>query len=51
MTIDLFASSLNRRCGVYFPPVSYPMAAGTDAILQSWDFLQAYAFLLFAMIP
>ena len=32
VTIDLFASSLD------------PMAAGTDAMLQSWDSLQAYAF-------
>ena len=51
VTIDLFASSLNQRCGVYFAPVSEPMAADTDAMLQSWDFLQAYAFLPFAMIP
>ena len=31
--IDLFASSLNHCCGVYFDPVSDPMAAGTDAML------------------
>ena len=35
---------------VYFAPVSDPMAAGTDALLQSWDSLQAYAFPPFAMI-
>ena len=51
VTIDPFASFLNHRCGVYFVPVSDPMAAGTDAILQSWDFLQAYAFPPFTMIP
>ena len=50
VTIDLFASSLSRRCSVYFAPVSDPMAAGTDAMLQSWDSLQAYAFPLFTMI-
>ena len=51
VTIDLFASSLNHCCGVYFVPVSDPIAAGMDAVLQPWDFLQAYAFPLFAMIP
>ena len=51
VTIDLFASSLNRCCGVYFASVSDPMAAGTDAMLQSWDFLMAYAFPPFALIP
>ena len=50
VTIDLFASSLSHRCFVYFAPVSDPMAAGTDAMLQSWDSLQAYAFPPFAMI-
>ena len=48
--IDLFASSLSHRCYVYFAPVSDPMAGGTDAMLQSWDSLQAYAFPPFAMI-
>ena len=50
VTIDLCASSLSHRCSVYFAPVSDPMAAGTDAMLQSWDSLQAYAFPPFAMI-
>ena len=50
VTIDLFASSLSHLCSVYFAPVSDPMAAGTDAMLQSWDSLQAYAFPPFAMI-
>ena len=50
VTIDLFASSLSHRCSVYFAPVSDPMAAGTDAMLQSWDSLQTYAFPPFAMI-
>ena len=51
MTVDLFASSLNHRCGVYFAPVLDPMAAGTDAMLQSWDSLLSYAFPPFALIP
>ena len=50
MTIDLFASSLSHRCSVYFAPVLDPMAAGMDAMLQSWDLLQAYAFPPLAMI-
>ena len=50
VTIDLFASSLSHRCSVYFVPVSDAMAAGTDAMLQSWDSLQAYVFPPFAMI-
>ena len=49
--VDLFASSLNHRCGVYFAPVPDPMATGTDAMLQSWDFIQGYVFPPFAMIP
>ena len=49
VTIDRFASSLSHHCSVYFAPVSDPMAAGTDARLQSWDSLQAYAFPPFAM--
>ena len=51
VVIDLFASSLNHCYGVYFAPVSDPMAAGTDAMLQSWDHLLGYAFPPFAMIP
>ena len=50
VTIDLYASSLSHRCSVYFAPVSDPIAAGTDAMFQSWDSLQAYVFPPFAMI-
>ena len=50
VVIDLFASSLNHRCGVHFAPVLDPMAAGTDAMLQSWDHLLGYAFPPFAMV-
>ena len=42
--IDLFATSLTARLPVYFSPASDPRAAGTDALLQPWDDLQAYAF-------
>ena len=44
VTINLCASSLNHLCGVYLAPVLHPMAAGKDTMLQSWDFLQVYAF-------
>ena len=50
MTLDLFASSLYHRCGVFFAPVLDPMAVGTDAMLQSWDHLMAYAFPPFSLI-
>ena len=48
--IDLFATSLTARLPVYFLPASDPRAAGTDALLQSWDDLQAYAFPPIAII-
>ena len=48
--IDLFATSLMARLPVYFSPASDPRAAGTDALLQSWDDLQAYAFPPIAII-
>ena len=48
--IDLFATSLTARLPVYFSPASDPRAAGTDALLQPWDDLQAYAFPLIAII-
>ena len=34
--IDLFATSVNHRCSIYFSPFRDPMSAGTDAFLQSW---------------
>ena len=42
--IDLFATSLTARLPLYFSPASDSRAAGTDAFLQPWDNLQAYAF-------
>ena len=49
--IDLFATSDNRHCSVYFSPFRDPMSAGTDAFFQSWDGLQAYAFPPWSIIP
>ena len=49
--IDLFATSANRQCSVFFSPFRDPMAAGTDAFLQCWDGLQAYAFPPWSVIP
>ena len=43
-TIDLFATSLNHRLPVYFSPMEDSQSAGTDAMMQPWDGLQAYAF-------
>ena len=48
--IDLFATSLTARLPVYFSPTSDSRAAGTDALLQPWDNLQAYAFPPIAII-
>ena len=44
VSIDLFATSLNHQCSQYFPPFHDQNALGTDALLQSWDGWQAYAF-------
>ena len=48
---DLFATSENHRCSIYFSPFQDPMSAGTDTFLQSWNGLQAYAFPPVAIIP
>ena len=48
--IDLFATSANHRYSIYFSPFRDPRSAGTDAFLQSWDGLQAYAFPSVAVI-
>ena len=49
--IDLFATSENHCCSIYFSPFRDPMSAGTDAFLQSWDGLQAYTFPPVPIIP
>ena len=49
--IDLFTTSLNHRCPLYFSPFCDPSAIGTDALLQNWDGHQVYAFPPWSMIP
>ena len=49
--IDLFATSDNHRCSIYFSPFRDPLSAGTDALLQSWDSLLAYAFPPWSILP
>ena len=48
--IDLFATHLNHRLPCYFSPIHDPQSLGTDAMLQSWDGLLAYAFPPFSMV-
>ena len=50
-TIDFFATSMTHHLPVYFSPMYDPMSVGTDAMLQSWDGLQAYAFPPFNLLP
>ena len=50
ITIDLFPTSLNHWLPVYFSLMVDPQSAGTDAMLQSWDGLQAYAFPPFGLL-
>ena len=49
--IDLFATSNNHRSSIYFSPFRDPLSAGTDALLQSWDGLLAYAFPPWSILP
>ena len=49
-TVDLFATVLNHCLLVYFSPMVDLQSAGTDAMLQTWDSLQAYAFPPFGLI-
>ena len=49
--INLFATSANLQCSVFFSPFRDPLAAGTDAFLQRWDGLQAYAFPPWSVVP
>ena len=49
--VNLFATSENHQCSIYFSPFRDPVAAGTDAFLQPWDSLQAYAFPPWSIIP
>ena len=49
--IDLFATSDNHRCSIYFSPYRDPLSVGTDKLLQSWDGLLAYAFPPWSILP
>ena len=49
--IDLFATSDNHSCFIYFSPYRHPLSAGTDALLQSWDGLLVYAFPPWSILP
>ena len=49
-TLDLFAISFLARLPVYFSPVADPQSAGTDAMMQPWDGLQAYTFPPFGLL-
>ena len=51
VSIDLFATSLNHRCSIYFSPYHDRNALGMDALLQSWNGWQAYAFPPWPLIP
>ena len=51
VSIDLFATSRNHRCSIYFSPYHDHNALGMDALLQSWDGWQAYAFPSWSLIP
>ena len=49
--IDLFATSLNHQWCPYFSPFRDPNALVTDALLQSWNGWQVYAFPPWSLIP
>ena len=51
VSIDLFATSQNHRCSIYFSPYHVRNAMGTDALLQNWNRWQAYAFPPWSLIP
>ena len=44
VSIDLFATSQNHRCFIYFSPYHDRNELGTDALFQNWNGWQAYAF-------
>ena len=41
---SFFTTSATHRCSISFSPFRDPRSAGTDAFLQYWDGLPAYAF-------
>ena len=46
--IDLFATSSNHQCSLYFSPFHDLNALGTDALLQNWD---GYQVCLSTLVP
>ena len=48
--VDAFATSLTTRLPNYFSPHLDPCAIGVDALLQSWNHLDLYAFPPYAII-
>ena len=51
VSIDLFTTSLNHRCSLYFSPFHDRSALGTNALLKNWYGWQAYAFPPWSLIP
>ena len=49
-TLDLFATSMNRKLPLYCSLVPDPMAVMEDAFMHPWDGLEVYAFPPFALI-
>ena len=49
-SIDLFATSLNKRLPNYMAPHADPRAVAVDALLQDWSNLDVYAFPPFAIV-
>ena len=51
VSIDLFATSFNHQCSIYFSPFRDPNVLATDALLQNWNGWQMYAFPPWSLIP
>ena len=49
-TLDLFATSLNKKLPLYCSLVPDPMALMEDAFMHPWDDLQVYAYPPFALV-
>ena len=49
--IDLFATTSNHLCSLYFSPFHNQSALGMDAFLQNWDGYQVYVFPPWSLIP
>ena len=50
VSVDLFATSQNHSCSLYFSPYHNHNAMGTDALLRNWNGWQAYAFPTWSLI-